>query len=318
MVHFSKLEANQILSNEMSVEALLQKYPEFKVAVLDELAALKSNQGAKLIDAIIMKYTSTAKMASTKINKSGMNEKTIDTFLPVIIKARFAIYLLEQANIAAASENKAKPLRLNLWDGTILQKLLFKQGLERKPVALSPFKLGWKLIIHKERLMPLVNQKGIYCFYSKPLIHELSRLIGDKRCLEIAAGDGTLSQFLNDSNVNCIATDDYSWGHYISYPDFVEKADAKTALNNYSPEVVICSWPVANNIYEKHVFKTSSVQLYIVIGTKNPAVTGNFETYRSADDFTMEYSERLSSLILPTSDENAVYIFRRKTRSVRT
>ncbi|WP_227011507.1 hypothetical protein [Paenibacillus lutimineralis] len=53
--------------------------------------------------------------------------------------------------------------------------------------------------------------------------------------------------------------------------------------------------------------------MYIVIGTNNPAVTGNFETYRGADDFDMEYSERLSSLILPPSDDNAVYIFRRKT-----
>jgi hypothetical protein len=93
----------------------------------------------------------------------------------------------------------------------------------------------------------------------------------------------------------------------------VEKADAKTALHKYSPEVVICSWPVANNTYEKHVFRTSSVQLYIVIGTKNPTVTGNFETYHSADNFYMEYSERLSTLILPPSDDNAVYIFRRKT-----
>ena len=315
MAYFSKLEASQILSNEISVEALLQKYPEYKEAVLDELAALKSNQGSKLIEAIIVKYTSNAKMASSKIHKSGMNEKTIDAFLPVVIKARFAIYLLEQTNIAVAatSQNTVKPLRLNLWDGTILQKLLFKQGLERKPVALSAFKLGWRLVIHKKRLMPLVNQKGIYCFYSKPLINELSGLIGDKRCLEIGAGDGTLSLFLKEGHVCCIATDDYSWEHYISYPDFVEKADAKTALHKYSPEVVICSWPVANNTYEKHVFRTSSVQLYIVIGTKNPAVTGNFETYHSADDFYMEYSERLSSLILPPSDDNAVYIFRRKT-----
>lgn len=100
---------------------------------MDELAALKSNQGSKLIEAIIVKYTSNAKMASSKIHKSGMNEKTIDAFLPVVIKARFAIYLLEQTNIAVAatSQNTVKPLRLNLWDGTILQKLLFKAANQR-------------------------------------------------------------------------------------------------------------------------------------------------------------------------------------------
>lgn len=316
MAYFSKREAQQILANEIHVESLLQRYPEYKDEVLKELALLKSNQEGKLVDAIIAKYTSNAKLASTKIHKSGMNEKTIETFLPVIIKSRFAIYLLEQVAIAAAAENTAKPLKLNLWDGAILQRLLFQQDLQRKPVSLRAFKLWWRLVRHKNRLMPLVNQKGIYCFYSKPLIQELSSLIGGRKCLEIAAGDGTLSKFLNESRVdgNCIATDDYSWQHYISYPDFVEKADAKTALRKYSPEVVICSWPVAKNTYEKHVFKTSSVQLYIVIGTKNPAVTGDFEAYQNADneEFTMEYNERLSSLILPPSEDHAVYIFRRK------
>lgn len=159
--------------------------------------------------------------------------------------------------------------------------------------------------------MPLVNKKGIYCFYSKALIRELSIIIGDKRCLEIAAGDGTLTKFLNDNGTKCIATDDYSWEHYITYPDFVENVDAKTALNKYSPEVVLCSWPVPKNTYEKHVFKTRSVELYIVIGTNNPRHTGDFESYRSVENFTMEKNDKMSSLILPPSDENAVYIFRR-------
>ena len=87
-----------------------------------------------------------------------MNEKTIDTFLPVVIKARFAIYLLEQTNIAVAatSQNTVKPLRLNLWDGTILQKLLFKQGLERKPVITS-------YSIHYTKLYDLKSGKSSVC-----------------------------------------------------------------------------------------------------------------------------------------------------------
>ncbi|MHA6531357.1 hypothetical protein [Paenibacillus sp. BAC0078] len=313
MRNFTKHTAKKILANEIDVETLLIQYPEYKEEVLNEISALNRNTESNLVHAVIDRYTASAKIASNKIYKSELNEKTINTFLPNIIKARFAIYLLEQLNVAIASKTPAKNVKFNLWDGTILQKLLFEKGLERKPVSLGLFKFFWRIVINKKILMPLVNKKGIYCFYSKALIKELSILIGSKKCLEIAAGDGTLTRFLNEKNMNCKATDDYSWEHYITYPSFVEKADAKTALHKFSPEVVLCSWPVPKNSYEKHVFKTSSVDLYIVIGTRDSAYTGDFDSYYSADMFTMELNERLSSLILPPSEDNAVYIFRRKS-----
>lgn len=312
MRNFSSDTAKKILANEISVEVLLQQYPEYKEEVLRELGTIKSNAESNVVHAIIDRYTASAKIANNKISKSGMNETTVNAFLPNVIKARFAIYLLEQLNIAESSKTPTANVRFNLWDGTILQKLLFKKAFERKPVSLGLFNIFWKLIVNKKILMPLVNKKGIYCFYSKALVKELAKLIGDKKCLEIAAGDGTLTRFLNKAGIPCTATDDYSWKHYIEYPAFVEKADAKTALLKYSPEVVLCSWPVPKNPYEKHVFKTDSVDLYIVIGTKSSTYTGDFEAYHNADQFTMELSERLSALILPPSNENAVYLFRRK------
>lgn len=312
MKNFSNETAKKILANEISMEALLQQYPEYKQEVLEELHVLKSNNNnSNIVQAIIDKYTSSAKLATNQIKKSGWNGKTINAFLPRIIKARFAIYLLEQLNIAASSNTPSKSVRFNWWDGTILQKLLFQKGFERKPVSLGLFNVLWKLVIHKKILMPLVNKKGIYCFYSKPLLRELAALIGNQTCLEIAAGDGTLTKFLNDKGIKCIATDDYSWQHYITYPSFVQKADAKAALHAHNPKVVLCSWPVPNNTYEKHVFRHQSVELYIVIGTKNPAITGDHETYNHLEDFTMEISEHLSSMLLPPSDDNAVYLFKR-------
>jgi hypothetical protein len=159
--------------------------------------------------------------------------------------------------------------------------------------------------------MPLLNDKGIYCFYPKELIDGLTTIIGQRKCHEIAAGDGTLSRFLNENGTECAASDDYSWEKHIAYPDFVERADAKTALKKYKPDAVICSWPVPGNTYEKHVFQTDSVELYIVIGTSNPKLTGNFDLYNSISHYSMELDEKLSTLIIPPSKENAVYIFRR-------
>ncbi|MEK5163230.1 hypothetical protein NYE69_12945 [Paenibacillus sp. FSL R5-0527] len=315
MAYFAKETAKKILSNEISVETLLRQYPKYKDEVLREISIIKGRNHSNLIEAMIAKYTTSAKIASKKILNSGLNEQTLNAFLPDIIKARFAVYLLEHLSIAASSENAAKSISFNIWDGAILQRLLFRRAFERKPVSMGLFRLFWRFVIHKKILMPLVNKKGIYCFYSKELISQLSKIIGDKKCLEIAAGDGTLTKFLNEKGADCKATDDYSWGHYIAYPDFVEKADARTALRKYSPQAVLCSWPVPQNTYEKHVFKTSSVELYIVIGTNNPKRTGDFESYYRADDFTMELSEELTSLLLPPSDENAVYIFRRRNKA---
>jgi hypothetical protein len=36
-------------------------------------------------------------------------------------------------------------------------------------------------------------------------------LIGERECLEIAAGDGTLARFLEAEGVRITATDDHSW-----------------------------------------------------------------------------------------------------------
>ncbi|MUG86262.1 SAM-dependent methyltransferase [Paenibacillus timonensis] len=311
MRNFTGETARQILTDEISVETLLKQYPEYKQEVLQEIHALKSSAKPDLIRAILDKYTFSAKVARNRINASRMNEQTVKAFVPDIIKARFAFYLLEQLNAIVSSKKTSTNTRLNLWDGTILQRLLFKKGFDRKPVSARFFPIYWRLIMNKKLLMPLVNQKGIYCFYSKELIKELSILIGDHSCVEIGAGDGTLTTFLKKHHVDCKATDDYSWNHYITYPDFVEKADAKTALHKYNPKVVICSWPAPKNTYEKHVFQSSSVDLYIVIGTKSATYTGDFDTYYSLKHFSMMQDERLSSLILPPSDENAVYVFRR-------
>lgn len=309
--NFTYEDAKRIIVNEISVDLLLTRYPEYRDEVLQEINSLVKAGKSNLIYAILDKYTFNAKVAKTKIHKSGLNEATIKAFLPDIIKARFAFYLLEQLNLAVSSNNADTNVRFNLWDGTLLQKLLFKQGLERKPVSNRLFRLCWPFIIKKKILMPLVNKKGIYCFYSKEFIQELAVLIGENSCIEIGAGDGTLTAFLRKQHIDCKATDDYSWSHYINYPDFVEQADAKAALHMYNPKTVICSWPVPKNSYEKHVFRTESVDLYIVIGTRSPAYTCDFETYARLDHFSMEIDDHLSSLILPPSEENAVYIFRR-------
>lgn len=218
---------------------------------------------------------------------------------------------LKQLCFSAATGVTTGRVRFNLVNGWIAQKLLFREGLERKPVSLTWFKLLWPLLWQRRLLMPLVGPKGIYCFYSRELVEELAALIGDRRCLEIAAGDGTLARFLTDEGVDVTATDDHSW-RAVDFPASVRRLDARRALAAHRPQVVLCSWPPAGNPFERDVFKTASVQLYVVISSRHRFASGDWAAYERQKDFDFEEDQALSALVLPPELEGAVHVFRRR------
>ena len=235
------------------------------------------------------------------------------------IRRQMTIHLLKQAILSATTGVTQGRVRFGLIAGTVAQRLLFRRDLERKPVSLWQFRTFWPLLGRQRRLlMPLVQRRGIWCFYTSALIARLAALIGDRACLEIAAGDGTLSRFLAAAGVRITATDDYSWSDSITFPDTVLRQDAKTALRTHRPEVVICSWPPAGNPFEKEVFATASVQQYIVIGSRHETSTGNWPTYRSQTAFQQTERADLSALILPPEVDHAVYVFTRAAASSTT
>jgi hypothetical protein len=61
------------------------------------------------------------------------------------------------------------------------------------------------------------------------------------------------------------------------------------------------------------VFDTPSVQLYIVIGSRNQFGFGNWQDYQRQTGFELTEDKKLSALMLPPELESAVYVFRRKT-----
>ena len=137
-------------------------------------------------------------------------------------------------------------------------------------------------------------------------------MIAGRSCLEIGAGDGTLARFLKEQGVQLTATDNHGWEKSVAYPDWVLKLDAREALKKYAPEVVICSWPPAQNDFERDVFNTPSVQLYIVIGSRHQFAFGNWKDYTRQTAFELEEDKALSALVLPPELESVVYVFRRK------
>jgi hypothetical protein len=229
------------------------------------------------------------------------------------VRQRMTAEALRKLCVSAATGVTRGKVRFNLVNGWLAQRLLFRgKGLERKPVSLFWFALVWPLLTQRAFLMPLVEPRGIYCFYSRRLVRELAGMIGDRRALEIAAGDGTLSRFLRADGVDITATDDHSWEHAIEFPGDVERIDARAALAEHEPQVVICSWPPAGNAFEQHVFATPSVELYVVIASQHAFASGNWDAYERQGDFAYEQDETLSRLVLPPELEGAVYVFRRR------
>jgi hypothetical protein len=292
------------LQTNPAFDELCARYPQDWAAVQDEIAAIVRRGFPEELQRYLERLAS-------KTNQPVQPDDALTQFVRSRM-AHEAVKKLSLSALAADTGVTSGKLRFNWFNGLIAQRLLFARELERKPVSLRWFRLFWPLVWQKKRLMPLVQPRGIYCFYTRELVAELAEMIGGRNCLEIGAGDGTLTRFLKQQGVQVTATDNHGWNNSVSYPDWVVKQDACTALKQYKPEVAICSWPPAQNDFEHCVFETASVQLYIVIGSRHRFAFGNWECYRMQRDFELVENPRLAQLLLPPELESAVLVFRRK------
>jgi hypothetical protein len=297
------------LEKNPSLDDLREEFPAEWDAVQRELVTVVERSDPAALSAYVEQLSAQGAAPSRRSRRSAMND--VDP-LSAHIRRQMAVRALRKHCLAVATGVTSGKVRFNVLNGYVAQRLLFRRGLERKPVSMRWFRMLWPLLRQRDFLMPLVQPKGIYCFYSRPLIHALAAMIGPRSCLEIAAGDGTLTRFLAERGVQITATDDYSWQQRVQYPDFVLREDAREALRRRAPEVVICSWPPAGNGFERYVFMTASVQLYIVIGSRHRFASGDWAAYDGQTRFELHEDPELARLVLPPELESAVYIFRRR------
>jgi hypothetical protein len=301
------------LKTNPPLDELCAKYPVEWATVQEEITAIVSHGVAEELKVYLERLS---KLDKSAFGRSQQNEAAA---LSQFVRSRMAhesVKKLCLSTLAADAGVKNGKLRFNLINGFIAQKLLFARALERKPVSLFWFRQLWPLVWQKKRLMPLVQPKGIYCFYSRELIKVLAGMIAGRTCLEIGAGDGTLARFLNEQGVQLTATDTHGWSAAVQYPQWVVKLGAREALSKYKPEVVICSWPPAQNDFERDVFSTPGVQVYIVIGSRHRFAFGNWKDYLKQTTFDLEEDKALGALLLPPELESAVYVFRRKGANI--
>jgi hypothetical protein len=295
------------LKTNPSLDELCARFPDEWATVQREISTIVGSGVAEDLKAYLERLSKPQPWASGNQHR--------DAALSQFVRSRMAhesVKKLCLSVLAADTGVTQGKLRFNWFNGFIAQRLLFARELERKPVSLFWFRLLWPLVWQKKRLMPLVQPKGIFCFYSQALIDALVAMIAGRSCLEIGAGDGTLARFLKEQGVQLTATDNHGWEKSVAYPEWVLKLDAREALKKYAPEVVICSWPPAQNDFEREVFNTPSVQLYIVIGSRHRFAFGNWKDYTRQTAFGLEEDKALSALMLPPELESVVYVFRRR------
>ncbi len=312
MAHRERLQRELDFVESASLDALMERFPEAWQEVGQGLVDAAATRRPSEVEGFVRAAQDAACPHAARVKKSKYNPEVVETALPRVIRARMALLGAQRALQAAALGASGGRRRFGLWSGTLVNFLFFSKGLTRKPVSLRAFRWLWPWVTQKRLLMPLVQPRGIYAFYSRELVESLAAHIGQRSAVEIAAGDGCLSRFLGQAGASIRAIDDYSWKHVISYPQDVEKLDAVSALARYRPAVVICSFPPPKNDFERMVFATPSVETYIVLTTRHRFAAGDWAAYESQTAFDMVPEPELTRQVLPPEIDPLVLLFQRK------
>jgi len=295
-----------------TLDDLRARYPAEWEKVSEAILGALATGRAEKVAALARSARAEADLWRARLRKSGGNPAVAATAWPPLVRERMGRLALEKTALALAAREAGGTVRLGLWSGLVTQRLLFLgRGLERKPVSLAAFRLLWPLVPDRRLVLPLVQSRGIYCFYSRELVRRLAALCQGPT-LEIAAGDGTLSRFLSAEGAPVTATDDGSWSHVVEPPAAVERLEARAALSRHRPRTVLCSWPPPGNPFERAVFETPSVERYLLVTSRHRFAAGDWQAYQRQRTFTWAEDPALSALVLPPELDPAVLVFQRR------
>lgn len=137
-----------------------------------------------------------------------------------------------------------------------------------------------------------------FSLITKRSLNELIKYIGNKKCLEIMAGTGSLSYYLNNKGIDIVATDNCQWqsdGRWGSKPWCnIEQIDCIDAIEKYRDrEVIIISWPYMDSNAYRSLLKMREVNpnaKMIYIGEWIGGCTANdnfFEEINVIDDINI-------------------------------
>ncbi|WP_152048525.1 hypothetical protein [Aureimonas psammosilenae] len=301
----SPLEIVDWLTSKPDLVAMRRRFPDEWRALEGELADALSKRSVSALDRIV----GLERLGVRGSDRKGRSSREQAMRL---VRRRMAVLALERHAVSAAESESGSwlPRRIS---NALAKGLFFDARGNKKPVPLRVFRWTWPLVGGKGAFLTRMQTGGTYCFLSAELIDALASICRGRSCLEIAAGDGTLSRFLKLKDVAIVATDDRSWKGSIDYPPEVLAMDAATALEKVAPEVVLCSWPPPGNDFERFVFATPTVRTYLVIGSRHGFATGARDAYAAPTGFVATPRPDLEALVLPPEIGTEVLVFRRTT-----
>jgi hypothetical protein len=172
-----------------TLEDLRRRHPDDWARVSEGLRAALETGRAERVAAWLGGVAAEARRWRDRVGRSGASSRAEEAAAPALRRERMARLALERTALALAAPESRGTVRLGLWSGLVAQRLLFAGGLRRKAVSMRAFRLLWPLVPDRRLLMPLVQPRGIYCFYSRELVRAIAARVGARPCLEVAAGD---------------------------------------------------------------------------------------------------------------------------------
>lgn len=229
-----------------------------------------------------------------------------------VIKAQMTLLAIEQFCDVMSGRAGVKP---RMRDVMVMNFLFFARMKAGHVFSSESFDRVWSWIKDPIWAASELQRQGVWSVPTQDLSEKMAALCQGRRVLEVGAGNGLLCHSLKRHGVDITAVDDESWslgGKSIRARGVeVQTMDATQALKQFSPEVVICSWAPVGNLFEREIFRTKSVQTYLVISSRHSFASGNWGAYREQKAFNCSTSEPLNSLIRPIEIEQQLLIFRR-------
>ncbi len=144
-------------------------------------------------------------------------------------------------------------------------------------ITKAGYNLGWGHFCN----MIMVHQALSYEFV-EALVLEIKNLDVRGSIVEVCAGNGKLSYWLNQFGVPSIATDDFSVHEIKRSRKFVKQLSHAQALKRHNPELVIGCWMPGGGL-ENDILDYHSVKYYLDIGEGKGGCTGDDSLYERTD-----------------------------------